>query len=182
MFFVIFVEGLSGRYLLNLLFNQIIIIFMKRFITILVFASLAFLANAQMRMRPVHEVDHRTYQEVVDIIFLMERTSAVERMEKIKLDDDLISTSGGEFLLQKDENTIKIMHQELMEALDDHVTNTRRRWYSIENIRTELILQNAKLYEYMLEELEGNRRIKNMYIKTDLRTVGTYIRIDFYKL
>lgn len=155
---------------------------MKRFILILTLALTAITSNAQMRMRPVHEVDHRTYQEVVDIIFLMERTSAVERMEKIKLDDDLISTSGGEYMIQKDENTIKVMHQELMEALDDHVTNTRRRWYSIENIRTELILQNAKLYEYMLEELEGNRRIKNMYIKTDLRTGGTYIRIDFYKL
>lgn len=155
---------------------------MKRFILILTLALAAITSNAQMRMRPVHEVDRRTYQEVVDIIFLMERTSAVERMENIKLDDDLISTSGGEFMLQKDENSIKITHQELMEALDDHVTNTRRRWYSIENIRTELILQNAKLYEYMLEELEGNRRIKNMYIKTDLRTGGTYIRIDFYKL
>ena len=155
---------------------------MKRFILILTLALTAITSNAQMRMRPVHEVDRRTYQEVVDIIFLMERTSAVERMENIKLDDDMISTSGGEFMLQKDENSIKITHQYLMEALDDHVTNTRRRWYSIENIRTELILQNAKLYEYMLEELEGNRRIKNMYIKTDLRTGGTYIRIDFYKL
>lgn len=155
---------------------------MKRFITILTLALIAITSSAQMRMRPVHEVDYRTYQEVVDIIFLMERTSAVERMEKIKLDDDLISTSEGEFMLQKDENSIKIMHQELMEALYDHVTNTRRRWYTIENIRTELILQNAKLYEYMLEELEGNRRIKNMYIKTDLRTGGTYIRVDFYKL
>ena len=155
---------------------------MKRFILILTLALTAITSNAQMRMRPVHEVDRRTYQEVVDIIFLMERTSAVERMENIKLDDDLISTSGGEFMLQKDANSIKITHQELMEVLDDHVTNTMRRWYSIENIRTELILQNAKLYEYMLEELEGNRRIKNMYIKTDLRTGGTYIRIDFYKL
>ena len=155
---------------------------MKRFILILTLALTAIASNAQMRMRPVHEVDNRTYQEVVDIIFLMERTSAVERMENIKLDDDLISTSGGEFMLQKDVNSIKITHQELMEVLDDHVTNTRRRWYSIENIRTELVLQNAKLYEYLLEELEGNRRIKNMYIKTDLRTGGTYIRIDFYKL
>ena len=155
---------------------------MKRFITILVLVLTAITSNAQMRIRPVHEVYRRTYQEVLDIIFLMERTSAVERMEKIKLDDDLISTSGGEFMLQKDVNSIKITHQELMEALDDHVTNNRRRWYSIENIRTELILQNAKLYEYMLEELDGNRRIKNMYIKTDLRTGGTYIRIDFYKL
>ena len=155
---------------------------MKRFITILVLVLSAITSNAQMRMRPVHEVDRRTYQEVVDIIFLMERTSAVERMENIKLDDDMISTSGGEFMLQKDENSIKITHQYMMEALDDHVTNTRRRWYSIENIRTELILQNAKLYEYMLEEIEKNRRIKNMYIKTDLRTGGTYIRIDFYKL
>ena len=155
---------------------------MKRFITILVLVLSAITSNAQMRMRPVHEVDRRTYQEVVDIIFLMERTSAVERMENIKLDDDMISTSGGEFMLQKDENSIKITHQYLMEALDDHVTNTRRRWYSIENIRTELILQNAKLYEYMLEEIEKNRRIKNLYIKTDLRTGGTYIRIDFYKL
>ena len=155
---------------------------MKRFILILTLALTAITSNAQMRMRPVHEVDRRTYQEVVDIIFLIEQTSAVERMENIKLDNDMISTSVGEFMLQKDENSINIMHQELMKALYDHVTNTMRRWYSIENIRTELILQNAKLYEYMLEKLDGNRRIKNMYIKTDLRTGGTYIRIDFYKL
>lgn len=155
---------------------------MKRFITILVLVLTAITSNAQMRMRPVHEVDNKTYQEVVDIIFLIEQTSAVERMENIKLDNDMISTSVGEFMLQKDENSINIMHQELMKALYDHVTNTMRRWYSIENIRTELILQNAKLYEYMLEKLDGNRRIKNMYIKTDIRTGGTYIRIDFYKL
>ena len=155
---------------------------MKRFILILTLALTAITSNGQMRMRPVHEVDHMTYQEVIDIIFLMERASAVERMEDIKLNYDVISTSGGEFKLQKDVNSIKITHQDLMDALDDYVTDTRRRWYTIENIRTELILQNAKLYEYMLEELEGNRRIKNMYIKTDLITGGTFIRIDFYKL
>ena len=155
---------------------------MKRFILILTLALTALVSSAQHRIVPVHEVDHRTYQEVVDIIFLMQRTAVIERMEGIKLDANQITTCGGEFMLVRDVNSINIAHGEFTRMLNDHIAHPNRRWYDLKSISTELLIQNVKLFEYLSTNLQGNPHIKSMHIEVEPKSGASYIRINFYKL
>jgi hypothetical protein len=155
---------------------------MKRFITILVFASLAFLANAQHRIVPVLEINDRTYEEVEDLILLMQRTAVIERMEGIKLDANQMTTCCGEFMLVRDVNSINIAHGEFTRMLNDHIVHPNHRWYDLKAITTELLIQNVKLFEYLSTDLQGNPHIKSMHIEVDHKSGASYIRINFYKL
>ena len=154
---------------------------MKRLIVIFALLS-AIAANAQQRIVPMVDVNYGTYEEVLELITMMEHASYIEKMEGVRLDADRATTYGGEILLMKETNSIKIIHVEFTRLLHDHITDVSRRWYSIENIRTELIIQNAEMFDYISRRLSANRRIKNMYIKMDPQTGGAYIRIDYHNL
>lgn len=154
---------------------------MKRLILILALLS-AIAANAQQRILPMININQETYEAALEIITMMERTSFIERMEGVKLGADRVTTSGGEILVMKETNSIKIIHVEFTRMLHEHITDVSRRWYPIENIRTELIIQNAEMFNYISRRLSANRRIKNMYIKMDPQTGGAHIRIDYHNL
>lgn len=154
---------------------------MKRLILILALLS-AIAANAQQRILPMVDINQGTYEAALEIITMMERVSFIEKMEGIKLDADQVTTSGGEILVMKETNSIKIIHVEFTRLLHEHITDVSRRWYPIESIRTELIIQNAEMFNYISRRLSANRRIKNMYIKMDPQTGGAYIRIDYHNL
>ena len=155
---------------------------MKRFILILTLALTALVSSAQHRIAPVHEVDHRTYQEVEDLIFLMQRTAVIERLEGIKLDANQMTTCGGEFMLVRDVNSINIAHGEFTRMLNDHIARPSHRWYDLKAISTELLIQNVKLFEYLSTNLQGNPHIKSMHIEVEPKSGASYIRINFYKL
>ena len=154
---------------------------MKRFIVIFALLS-AIAANAQQRIIPMVDVNYDTYEEVLELITMMERASYIERMEGVRLDADQMTTYGGEIQMIKETNSIKIIHVEFTRLLHEHITDVSRRWYPIESIRTELIIQNAEMFNYISRRLSANRRIKNMYIKMDPQTGGAYIRIDYHNL
>ncbi len=154
---------------------------MKRLIVILAMLS-AIAANAQQRIIPMVNVNYDTYEEVLELITMMERASYIERMEGVRLDADRMTTYGGEVQMIKETNSIKIIHVEFTRLLHEHITDVSRRWYPIESIRTELIIQNAEMFNYISRRLSANRRIKNMYIKMDPQTGGAYIRIDYHNL
>ena len=155
---------------------------MKRFITILVFASLAFLANAQHRIQPVLEVTEKTYEEVLNLMNMMEKVTAIERFEGIKLDANHTTTCRGEFLLIRDVHSINIFHSEFSNMLNKHLADPNRSWYDPNAIRTELHLQHAKLFEYLSRELQGNHRIKSMYIIVEPKSGASYIRVNYHRL
>ena len=155
---------------------------MKRFITILVLTLTAFMSSAQHRIVPVLDINHKTYEEAIELLNIMERSAFIEKMEGINLDCNLTSTSGGEIILQKDGNSINIMHGEFTKMIEESIANPHRRWYDIDSIRTELIIQNVAMFEYISMVLSENRHIKNMYIKMDPRTGVSYIRVNYYKL
>lgn len=155
---------------------------MKRLLTILSIMIVVLSANAHQRICPMCVCDKNTYAEVIKIIDIMEKTSFIEQMEGIRYNNGVISTYGGEFILQKESNSIMIMHDEFTEMLNDYLMNPHRRHYDINTIRTELCIQNVKLFEYISDRLYGNRNIKNIYINTITRTGATYIQIDYYRL
>lgn len=154
---------------------------MKRLIVIFALLS-AIAANAQQRIIPMVDINQDTYEEVLELITMMERASYIERMEGVKLDADLLTTSGGEILLRREGNSIRIIPMEFTKMLDEHIANPNRRWHDIDSIRTELIIQNAEMFDYISRRLSANRRIKNMYIKMDPQTGGAYIRVEYYRL
>ena len=155
--------------------------FMKRLIVFFALLS-AIAANAQQRITPMIDIDRSTYDEAFELITIMERASYIEKMEGIRLDADLLTTSGGEIMLRREGNSIRIIPVEFTKMLDEHIANPNRRWYDIDSIRTELIIQNAELFEFMSEVLSGNRNIKKICIKMDPRNGGAYIRVDYYRL
>lgn len=155
--------------------------FMKRLIVIFSLLS-AIAANAQQRITPMIDIDRSTYDEAFELITIMERASYIEKMEGIRLDADLLTTSGGEIMLRREGNSIRIIPVEFTKMLDEHIANPNRRWYDIDSIRTELIIQNAELFEFISEVLSGNRNIKKICIKMDPRNGGAYIRVDYYRL
>lgn len=155
---------------------------MKRFITILVFISIAFLVNAQHRIQPAVEITRNTYEEVIDLINMMERVSVVEKLEGIKLDANHLTTRIGEFMLVRDVNSINITHTEFTKMLNDHIAHPNRRWYDMKAIKTELLIHNVKLFEYMSERLSGNHHIKSMHIEVEPKSGASYIRINYHRL
>ena len=162
---------------------------MKNIILVLALLS-AIAANAQQRILPMVDINQETYREVVKYISIIEHSSYIEKMEGIKTHTNQLTTSGGEILLRKERNSIYVVHVEFSKILEDHIkdqsiysgSNPNRRWYDFDSIRTELIIQNAKLFEFLSEVLSGNRNVKKMYIKMDPRTGGAYIRVDYYRL
>ena len=154
---------------------------MKRLIVILALLS-AIAANAQQRILPMMDINRGTYEAALEIITMMEQASFIEKMEGIRLNADRETTTGGEIMLRREGNSIRIINVEFTKMLDEHIANPNRRWHDIDSIRTELIIQNAKLFEFLSERLSSNRNIKKMYIKMDPRTGGAYIRVDYYRL
>ena len=155
---------------------------MKRLIVIIAMLLSAIGVNARQRILPMIEINRGTYEEALEIITIMEQVSFIEKMEGIRLDADLLTTSGGEIMLRREGNSIRIIPVEFTKMLDEHISNPNRRWHDIDSIRTELIIQNAEMFEYISRRLSANRRIKNMYIKMDPQTGGAYIRIDYHNL
>ena len=155
---------------------------MKRFILILTLALTAFASSAQHRIVPVIEINNRTYEEVIDLLNMMERVSVVEKLEGIKLDANHLTTRLGEFMLVRDVNSINITHTEFTKMLNDHITHPNRRWYDLKAIRTELLIQNVKLFEYVSERLSGNHHIKSMHIEVEPKSGASYIRINYHRL
>ena len=155
---------------------------MKRYILILTLALTAFVSSAQNRIVPVIEINNRTYEEVLNLINMMERAVQIERIEKIKLDANHLTTRLGEFMLVRDVNSINITHTEFTKMLNDHIAHPNRRWYDLKSISTELLIQNVKLFEYMSERLSGNHHIKTMHIEVDPKSGASYIRINYHRL
>jgi hypothetical protein len=155
---------------------------MKRFILILVLTLTASTIFAHHRIEPVIEVTEKTYEEVLNLMNMMERAVQIERIEKIKLDANHMTTYGGEFLLIRDVHSINIFHTEFSNMLNKHLADPNRSWYDPNVIRTELHLQHAKLFEYLSRELQGNHRIKSMYIIVDPKSGASYIRVNYHRL
>ena len=155
---------------------------MKRFILILILALTAITTSAQHRIDPVLHINEKTYEEVLNLMNMMERAVQIERIEKIKLDANFLTTFAGEFILSRDVNSINIAHGEFTKMLNYHIENPNRRWHDINTIRTELLIQHSKLFEYLSTELQGNHRIKNMYIIVDPKSGASYIRVNYHKL
>lgn len=154
---------------------------MKRFITILVFTLMAFVANAQFRITPMVDINLRTYNETLEIVSIMERASFIEKIEGVRLEGNpnRMTTSGGEVVIQKGTNYIKIIPVEFTKMLNDYLCYPNRRWYPLESIRSELMVQNVDMYDYICRYLTANRRIKNVYIKIDPMNGGSYIIINY---
>lgn len=155
---------------------------MKKLFVILMFILTAIAADAQQRITPMMDITHSTYDEAVELVLVMVRTSHIERYEGIKLDNDYLTTCYGEISLRRDGySSIRIEISEFTKILNEHISYPSRRKYSLNQIQTELILQTADLYEYMSRHLVRNQGIKNMCIKIDSRTGGAYIRVDLYR-
>ena len=155
---------------------------MKRLLTILSLVLVVLSANAQHRIYPMRECNQNTYAEVIKLIDKIEKTSFIERMEGVQLNNEVLYTYGGEILLRKDGNNIVIIHREFTDMLEKHIMNHHHRAYNINNIRTELYIQNVRLFEYISEYICRNRNIKNMYINTNTRTGAAYIQIEYNRL
>jgi hypothetical protein len=143
---------------------------------------LSFAGNAQQRIRPMSEICWKTYDEAIVLLNKMEKTSYVEQMEGIDLDNEKMFTSGGEIMLVKERNSINISIREFTILLKESVPNPNRKLHDIDAVRTKLFVQTVKLYEYMVERLSENRYIKNIYIKTENKTGGAYVCVEFYRL
>ena len=155
---------------------------MKKLFVILMFMLTAFAANAQQRITPMVDITHDVYDEAIDLVLIMTRTSHIERCDGIRLDNDYFTTYYGEISLRREGySSIKIEITEFTKLLDEHVSYPSRRKYGLTQIQTELILQTADLYEYMSRRLVREQDIKNMCIKVDNRTGGAYIRVDLYR-
>lgn len=156
---------------------------MKRLITTLALTLMVFVANAQFRITPMININMGIYNEVLEIITIMERVSFIEKMEgnTFNASTDKMTTSGGEVMVQKCVDYIKVYPTEFTKMINDYYTRPDRRWYPIESIRNELMIQNVDMFEYINKYLSSNRRIKNIYIKYDSSNGGiTYIRIDYH--
>jgi hypothetical protein len=155
---------------------------MKKLFVILMFMLIAIAADAQQRITPMIDITRSTYDEAIELVMVMVRTSHIERYEGIKLDNDYLTTYYGEITLRREgHSSIRIEISEFTKILNEHISYPSRRKYSLNQIQTELILQTADLYEYMSQKLVRNQGIKNMCIKIDSRTGGAYILVDFYR-
>jgi hypothetical protein len=156
---------------------------MKRLITTLALTLMVFVANAQFRITPMININVGIYNEVLEIITVMERASYIEKMEGKSFNTftDKMATSGGEVMVQRCVDYIKVYPTEFTKMINDYYMHSDRRWYPIESIRNELMIQNVDMFKYINTYLSSNRRIKNVYIKYDSPPGGTtYIRIDYY--
>ena len=155
---------------------------MKRVFTTLVLVLMVLSANAQQRIFPLYDITSRTYDEALELMSVMERSAFIERMENVDLNADRFTTSGGEILLVKDRNAIKVIHVEFTNMIQDAIRNASQRFHPIEDLRTELIVQNSRMFEYIYERLYSNRNVKNIYIKIEPHSGISYIRVEYHNL
>ena len=161
---------------------------MRKIITTMVLIAMVLSANAQCNCRQQRENQQRvnylnTYHEVIKLIGVMEKTSCIECMEGIKLNNDVMETCGGEIILKKERNCILITHKELKTMIEYRLMNPHRRFYNdINSIRTELYMHNVELLKYINKKLYYNRNIKNIYIITDQIPGASYVCIEYYHL
>lgn len=149
-------------------------------ILIVMVLVLSFAGNAQQRIRPMSEISWKTYDEAIKLLNKMEKTSFVEQMEGIELDNEKMFTSGREIMLVMERNSINISICEITRMLKQTVPN--HTFHDINAVRTELFVHTVKLYEYMVERISENRNVKNIYIKSEDKTGGAYICVEFYRL
>lgn len=154
---------------------------MKRFLTTMVLIAMVLSANAQ-RICPMRECNQQTYAEVIKLIDKIEKISYIEKMDHIELNCNMMRTYGGEIELRKEGNRIVITHLEFTDMLRHHVMNHHKQCYNINSIKTELYIQNVKLFEYISGHIYNNRNVKNMYIATDQKIGAPHIYIEYYRL
>jgi hypothetical protein len=159
---------------------------MKRFLTTMVLIAMVLSANAQCnchQQRVSYSYNLNTYDEVIKLVRVIESTSCIECMEGIKLNNDVMETSGGEIILKKERNLILITHKELKTMIEYRLMNPHRRFVNdINSIRTELYMYNVELLKYINKKLYYNRNIKNIYIITDQIPGASYVCIEYYNL
>jgi hypothetical protein len=158
---------------------------MKRFLTTMVLIALVLSANAQQQYILQRGCNEKTYAEVIELIDKIEKISIIEKMEGIDLDNEMLSTYGGEVILRKDGNSIIITLREYTAVLENLIANPHNKRYDINSIITDLHIHTVKLFEYIHEKMYFNkcsRMIKNIYIKTNTRTGAAYIQIEYYRL
>ena len=160
---------------------------MKKILTTMVLIAMVLSANAH------HQTYHNDYtcctcnqnmyEEVIKLISVMEKTSCIECMEGVKLNNDVMETYGGEIVLKKEGNSIFITHKELKTMIEYRFMNPHRRYcYDINSMRTELYIHNVGLLEYIRKKLCRNKNIKNIYIYTDQIPGASYVCIEYYHL
>ena len=154
---------------------------MKKLIAILTLTLGVLTANAHQRITPLIDINQKSYDDVVKLIQMIERISYIEKIEGKKLSPEKVTTDYGEFLLERVHNAIKITPVEFTSVLEKCLTRNHQH-YNIDEVRTELLIQNANLFEYISQLLSGNARIKNMVIEIDKRTGGSYIRVSYFNL
>lgn len=155
---------------------------MKRVFTTIVLVLMVLSANAQQRIFPLYDITSRTYDDALELMSVMERSSFIERMENVDLNADRFTTSGGEILIEKDRNAIKVIHVEFTNMIQDAIRNPSQRFHPIEDLRTELIVQNSRMFEYIYERLYSNRNVKNIHIKIEPHSGISYIRVEYHNL
>jgi hypothetical protein len=155
---------------------------MKKLFFILALTLTAIAANAQQRITPMMDITHDVYDEAIDLVLIMTRTSHIERCDGIRLDNDYFTTYYGEITLTREgSSSIRVEIAEFAKMLDEHIRYPSRRKYWLTQIQTELILQTADLYEYVSRRLVRENDIKNICIRIDERTGGAYVRVDLYR-
>ena len=157
---------------------------MKKILTTLALIAMVLSANAQCNCQK-QQVGYslNTYDEVIKLVRVMERTSCIECIEGIKLNNDVMETYGGEIILKKERNRILITHKELKTMIEYRLMNPHRRFVNdINSIRTELYMHNIELLKYINKKLCRNRNIKNIYIITDQIPGASYVCIEYYHL
>ena len=161
---------------------------MKKILTTMVLIAMLLSANAQCQchchqQHVCSSCNQNIYHEVIKLISVMEKTSCIECMEGIKLNNDVMETYGGEIILKKEGNSIFITNKELKTMIEYRFMNPHRRFYNdIHSIRTELYMYNVELLKYINKKLCHNRNIKNIYIYTDQIPGASYVCIEYYHL
>ena len=158
---------------------------MRKIITTMVLIAMVLSANAQQQYILKRGCNEKTYAEVIELIDKIEKISVIEKMEGIDLNNEMLSTYGGEIILRKEGNSIIITLQEYNAVLENLISNPHNKRYDINSIRTDLHIHTVKLFEYLHKKMyfeQWSRMIKNMYIKTNQRTGAAYIQIEYKNL
>lgn len=145
---------------------------MKRFFSLLILAIAIVTTNAQVT--PIIEFSPKNYDEVIVLIKKMENISKIEQMEGIKLSSK-ITTYYDNFIIERNQNSIMIFHNEYYSILNKSIDN-------LNQVRSELLIQNTNLYKYIVLVISGNENIKSITIEVDPITKASYIQVSYYKL
>ena len=158
---------------------------MKKILTTMALIAMVLSANAQQQYILQRGCNEKTYTEVIELIDKIEKISVIEKMEGIDLNNEMLSTYGGEIIVRKEGNSIIITLQEYTAVLENMLSNPHNKRYDINGVRTDLHIHTVKLFEYLHEKMyfeQWSRMIKNMYIKTNQRTGAAYIQIEYKNL